>query len=185
MMKETQQEKLLPKCYRWADLEKADGGAGAARRLPRDAAPPRPRGLGAGCRRSDANASTSIKVPKYLKVPWWEFDSTRSTGRRHAPTAWGPVRRAAGEERDRGEIGAGRYFTPRPLIDAMVAGETPGGRACCRDPVAGTGGFLIAADCYAKAATDGYFILGKAEQDFQRLQAFYSATQHPIYTAPL
>jgi type I restriction enzyme M protein len=41
--------------------------------------------------------------------------------------------------------GAGQYFTPRPLIRAMVdvMRPTPGTRIC--DPAAGTGGFLLAA----------------------------------------
>jgi len=41
--------------------------------------------------------------------------------------------------------GAGQYFTPRPLIAAMVevVGPTPGQTIC--DPACGTGGFLLAA----------------------------------------
>ncbi|MGC9521801.1 MAG: N-6 DNA methylase [Anaerolineae bacterium] len=44
--------------------------------------------------------------------------------------------------------GAGQYFTPRPLIQAMVdvMRPEPGTRIC--DPAAGTGGFLIAAHDY-------------------------------------
>ncbi len=44
--------------------------------------------------------------------------------------------------------GAGQYFTPRPLIRAIVEvmGPRPGDTIC--DPAAGTGGFLIAAHDY-------------------------------------
>lgn len=44
--------------------------------------------------------------------------------------------------------GAGQYFTPRPLIDAMVdcVRPRPGETIC--DPAAGTGGFLLAAYDY-------------------------------------
>jgi type I restriction enzyme M protein len=44
--------------------------------------------------------------------------------------------------------GAGQYFTPRPLIAAMVdvVGPTPGQTIC--DPACGTGGFLLAAYSY-------------------------------------
>jgi type I restriction enzyme M protein len=44
--------------------------------------------------------------------------------------------------------GAGQYFTPRPLIQAMVdvMAPAPGLRIC--DPAAGTGGFLIAVHDY-------------------------------------
>ena len=44
--------------------------------------------------------------------------------------------------------GAGQYFTPRPLIDAMVDCVRPRtGETIC-DPAAGTGGFLLAAHDY-------------------------------------
>lgn len=47
--------------------------------------------------------------------------------------------------------GAGQYFTPRPLIAAMVDVVAPmPGEAIC-DPACGTGGFLLAAhECLAK-----------------------------------
>src|SRR5689334_11321926 len=44
--------------------------------------------------------------------------------------------------------GAGQYFTPRPLIAAMVDGVAPRpGETIC-DPACGTGGFLLAAHKY-------------------------------------
>ncbi|MCE0498045.1 MAG: type I restriction-modification system subunit M [Methylacidiphilales bacterium] len=44
--------------------------------------------------------------------------------------------------------GAGQYFTPRPLIAAMVDGVAPQpGQTIC-DPACGTGGFLLAAHDY-------------------------------------
>ncbi len=44
--------------------------------------------------------------------------------------------------------GAGQYFTPRPLIAAMVDAVAPGpGQTIC-DPACGTGGFLLAAHDY-------------------------------------
>ena len=47
--------------------------------------------------------------------------------------------------------GAGQYFTPRPLIPAMVdcIAPRPGERVC--DPACGTGGFLFAAHNYIVA----------------------------------
>ena len=47
--------------------------------------------------------------------------------------------------------GAGQYFTPRPLIEAIVDVMRPGPNATICDPAAGTGGFLIAAHQYIVA----------------------------------
>jgi len=44
--------------------------------------------------------------------------------------------------------GAGQYFTPRPLIQAMVAVMAPKPRETICDPACGTGGFLLAAHDY-------------------------------------
>jgi type I restriction enzyme M protein len=47
-----------------------------------------------------------------------------------------------------GKAGAGQYFTPRPLIAAMVEAMRPApGQTIC-DPSCGTGGFLLAAHDY-------------------------------------
>jgi len=47
--------------------------------------------------------------------------------------------------------GAGQYFTPRPLIEAIVDVMQPApGQTIC-DPAAGTGGFLLAAHAYIRA----------------------------------
>jgi type I restriction enzyme M protein len=44
--------------------------------------------------------------------------------------------------------GAGQYFTPRPLIKAMVEVMKPEPKMTINDPACGTGGFLIAAHDY-------------------------------------
>src|SRR5881397_3061606 len=44
-----------------------------------------------------------------------------------------------------GARGAGQYFTPRPLIRAIVDVMRPGPRQVIGDPACGTGGFLLAA----------------------------------------
>lgn len=50
-------------------------------------------------------------------------------------------------ERNAAEVksGAGQYFTPRPLIDAMVAVVDPKPEQSVHDPACGTGGFLLSA----------------------------------------
>jgi type I restriction enzyme M protein len=46
------------------------------------------------------------------------------------------------------KTGAGQYFTPRPLIDAMVDCVQPTADDTITDPSVGTGGFLLAAHAY-------------------------------------
>ncbi|MFF5272126.1 N-6 DNA methylase [Streptomyces sp. NPDC000133] len=46
------------------------------------------------------------------------------------------------------KTGAGQYFTPRPLIDAMVDCVQPKPGQTITDPACGTGGFLIAAHAH-------------------------------------
>ncbi|GGY08596.1 type I restriction-modification system subunit M [Streptomyces hiroshimensis] len=49
------------------------------------------------------------------------------------------------------KTGAGQYFTPRALIDAMVDVVQPTPEDIIADPACGTGGFLIAAHSYLRA----------------------------------
>ena len=71
--------------------------------------------------------------------------------------------------------GAGQYFTPRPLIESMVVLMQPKAGDIVQDPAAGTGGFLINADRYIKAATDNLYTLKTDAQVFQKKQAFQGA----------
>lgn len=68
--------------------------------------------------------------------------------------------------------GAGQYFTPRPLIDSIVALIDPQPGETVQDPAAGTAGFLIAADTYIKARTDNLYDLNEKTRAFQRKHAF-------------
>ncbi len=63
--------------------------------------------------------------------------------------------------------GAGQYFTPRVLIDLIVRLMKPQAGELIQDPAAGTGGFLIAANQFIKAATDQFFDLKPKQQEFQ------------------
>lgn len=52
------------------------------------------------------------------------------------------------------KAGAGQYFTPRPLIRAMVEVMKPTPKMTINDPACGTGGFLLAAYDYMRKQTD-------------------------------
>jgi type I restriction enzyme M protein len=117
MMKETEQEKLLPAGYRWDDLTSKDGvdqlafyrallvhlgneGSGHVQAI-------------------FANANTSLRQPKNLaklvtdidKLDWY---SAREEGL--GDLYEGLLEKNASEKKS----GAGQYFTPRPLIECMV-----------------------------------------------------------------
>ncbi len=60
--------------------------------------------------------------------------------------------------------GAGQYFTPRPLIEAIVEVMRPGPEITICDPACGTGGFLLAAHDYVQT----HYQLDRDQKRFQR-----------------
>ena len=71
--------------------------------------------------------------------------------------------------------GAGQYFTPRPLIQAMVDCINPQmGETVC-DPACGTGGFLLTAYDYMKDQS-----ASKEKRDFLRNKALYGVDNTPL-----
>ena len=65
--------------------------------------------------------------------------------------------------------GAGQYFTPRPLIRAMVECIQPQPLKTIADPACGTGGFFLAAYDYLVANNK----LDKEQNRFLKLETFY------------
>jgi type I restriction enzyme M protein len=170
MMKETEQEKLLPKGYRWGDLETREGvdQLNFYRELL----------LHLGTKGSGrvqaifANAQTMLTQPRNLKKLVDAIDDLDWYSAKHEGLGdlyEGLLEKNAAEKKS----GAGQYFTPRPLIDSIVHLVKPRAGERVQDPAAGTAGFLIAADRYVKAETDQLFTLGEREQRFQKKDAFY------------
>ncbi len=118
-----------------------------------------------------ANAQTFLKRPTNLKTLVDHLDgldwySARTEGL--GDLYEGLLQKNAEEKKS----GAGQYFTPRCLIDSMVALMRPQPGEVVQDPAAGTGGFLIAADRYIKGQTEDLFALPESMQYFQRVRAF-------------
>ncbi|MCP4661722.1 MAG: N-6 DNA methylase [bacterium] len=170
MARETRQEAQIPRGYRWGDLEARDGiellnfyrelllhlGTRGKRRV----------------QQIFADASTSLRQPRNLRklvddIDALDWYSAREEGL--GDLYEGLLERNASEQKS----GAGQYFTPRPLIDCMVALVQPQAGERVQDPAAGTGGFLIAADRYVKERTDNLFDLPERLQELQRREAFY------------
>lgn len=164
MAKETGTEGKLPAGHRWDDLERKSaperleyykttlihlGSHGS--RLTREIF---------------ANASSFIKKPATLTalvtaidaIDWY---SAKAEGL--GDLYEGLLEKNANEKKS----GAGQYFTPRVLIDAMVALMQPQLGESIQDPAAGTGGFLIAANHYIRAHNDVYAL---DEKDYKRFR---------------
>ncbi len=151
MAQETGTEDQIPAGYRWGDLEA-------------QAAPDRLEtykftlihlgGHGSALvQEIFANASSFIKKPTTLSTLVAEIDkldwySARQEGL--GDLYEGLLEKNANEKKS----GAGQYFTPRPLIDCMVAVMQPTLDDVIQDPAAGTGGFLIAANRYIRQHDD-------------------------------
>lgn len=118
-----------------------------------------------------ADAQTSLKEPRHLEqlvksldgIDWF---SARQDGL--GDLYEGLLEKNASETKS----GAGQYFTPRPLIDAIVKVIKPQPGETVQDPAAGTAGFLIAADRYIKDQTDDLYDLSEKQRKFQRNDAF-------------
>jgi len=171
MAKETGAEKKIPKGYRWDDLTVKDGTA--LHKFYRELL------LKLGTEGKNrvqqiyVNAHTNIDEPKNLKkiindIDKLDWYSAREEGLGNLYE--GLLEKNANEKKS----GAGQYFTPRPLINAMVQLVQPQVGERCGDPACGTFGFMIAADQYLKHKTDGYFSEGIITeiQEFQERQAF-------------
>jgi type I restriction enzyme M protein len=171
MMQETGREERIPNGYGWSSLATREGLEQLEyyRRMLLD--------LGDTKKTTNAtvlaifsDAQTKLRKPANLKALTSAIDkldwySAREEGLGNLYE--GLLERNAAEKKS----GAGQYFTPRPLIDCMVALTKPKAGEVIEDPAAGTGGFLVAADRYIRHATDDFFKLTEAQGYFQRHQA--------------
>lgn len=169
MMKETDNEDILPENYRWDSLTERHGIALQQhyRQLLLD--------LGAQgndtIKQIYMNATSSINQPMNLEkivtsIDQLDWYSAKEEGL--GDLYEGLLEKNASETKS----GAGQYFTPRPLIDVIVKLVDPQPGERCNDPAAGTFGFMIAADRHVRSKTDDYFDLGEKEAEFQKHQAF-------------
>jgi len=176
MAKETGRENEIPKNYRWDDLASKEGVEqlnfykGLLLHL----------GTHGSKRVQDiyTNATSSLRHPKNLNALVKAIDLLDWYGAHREDLGdlyEGLLEKNATEVKS----GAGQYFTPRPLGDAIIAVIKPQAGETVQDPAAGTGGFLIAADRYVRSKTDDYFSLRERGAEFQRQRAFYGVELVP------
>ena len=169
MAKETGTESQIPAGYRWEELE--------AQSAPDRLEFYKVLLIHLGSHGSTlvkeifANASSFIKKPATLSTLVTEIDkldwySARQEGL--GDLYEGLLEKNANEKKS----GAGQYFTPRVLIDSMVAVMKPTLNDIIQDPAAGTGGFLIAAHHYLRQHND-FDALTEAKQRKLRRNTFY------------
>ncbi|MGG4481266.1 N-6 DNA methylase [Paenibacillus illinoisensis] len=169
MMKETNNESILPEEYRWDSLRERHGMALQQyyRQLLLD--------LGnqgnETIKQIYMNATSNINEPKNLEkiitsIDQLDWYSAKEEGL--GDLYEGLLEKNASETKS----GAGQYFTPRPLIDVITKLVDPQPGERCNDPAAGTFGFMIAADRHVRSNTDDYFDLPEKVAEFQKKQAF-------------
>lgn len=169
-------EAALPEAYRWADLRAKDGveQLDFYRELLLKLGT---KSIGT-VRAIYANANTSLRRPKNLAklvthidgIDWYNVQE-EGLGDLYE----GLLEKNAGEKKS----GAGQYFTPRPLIDCMVAVTQPRAGEIISDPAAGTLGFITHADRHIKVETHDLFDLNEKQIEFQRTKAYYAVELVP------
>ncbi|WP_299978651.1 N-6 DNA methylase [uncultured Pseudoteredinibacter sp.] len=169
MVDETGRHENIPEGYRWSDLENYN----AASRLEEY----KKLLIHLGSHGSlitqaiYANANTVIRKPATLtklvseidKLDWYSA-KTEGLGDMYE----GLLEINAGEKKS----GAGQYFTPRVLINAMVELMKPNLKDVIVDPTAGTGGFLISAHHYINENNDVSTLNEKAYDKYQHKTFF-------------
>ncbi len=169
MAKETGTEKQVPEGYRWDDLVATP----IEKRLAfyKDLLEHLAKNGSSLVQQIYTESRTSIQKPRTLsnlidkldELAWYNV-SREGFGDLYE----GLLEKNAGEKKS----GAGQYFTPRPLIDTMVAVMKPTLEDIIQDPAAGTGGFLISASRYIKNPRASKKWTKKEEDKFVR-QTFY------------
>lgn len=104
--------------------------------------------------------STLRRLVEAIDEEGWDSDKRDTFG-----DAYEGLLQKNAEETKRG---AGQYFTPRPLVDAIVEVLRPQPGEVIQDPAAGTGGFLIAAD---RAIKEMEGALSDSQRHFQTKSA--------------
>lgn len=182
MAKETGTEKQLPDGFRWDDLvatpteKRLEFYKHLLNHLARNGS--------SLVQQIYTESRTSIQKPRTLsnlideldKLAWYNV-SREGFGDLYE----GLLEKNASEKKS----GAGQYFTPRSLIDTMVAVMKPTLDDVIQDPAAGTGGFLISASRYIQDHSDSKKWTKKQKDKFVRQTFFGMELVHETHRLAL
>jgi type I restriction enzyme M protein len=143
LAKETNTERLIPANYRWEKLEQKTPAErlsfynSALKALSKNRNPLIRDIYASAISSIKKSASLSRLVSEIDKLEWFNTQKEQL-----GDLYEGLLEKNSSEKKS----GAGQYFTPRPLIESIVAVMRPRLRDIIQDPAAGTGGFLITAN---------------------------------------
>ena len=146
MAKETKEEPGLPEGCRWDDLRgKGDKTLDVYKRMLLQLGETKSKQLNLvfSNTRTEINRSESL-ISLVNAIDSLDWFSAKREGL--GDIYEGLLEKNATEKRS----GAGQYFTPRALIESIVSLVKPAFEEVVLDPAAGTGGFLVAADQWAR-----------------------------------
>ncbi|MAI45523.1 MAG: SAM-dependent DNA methyltransferase [Hyphomicrobiaceae bacterium TMED74] len=155
------EESIIPEGHRWSDLKRLDGDALEKHyRDTLEELSKRTGLLGALFRKAQSKISSPARLKRLVSLindeVWIGLDVDVK-----GEIYEGLLERNAQEVKS----GAGQYFTPRPVIQAMVDCVRPMPGNTIHDPSVGTGGFLLAAYEFMKEQTSDRKKLAKLRTD--------------------
>ncbi len=157
------EESPIPEGYGWESLAKKDGDELEVHyRHVLEELGKQPSMLGTIFRKAQNKVQDPAKLKRLISLmseeTWLEIDADVK-----GDIYEGLLERNAADVKS----GAGQYFTPRPLIEAIVEVMRPGPETTICDPACGTGGFLLAAHDYVQ----NHYQLDRDQKRFQRVGA--------------
>jgi len=164
----------IPEGFRWSDMNTLSGTAleeQYKRTLERLGASGGVLGqIFRGAQNKIGNAAILYRVVQMIEAERWVSMSSDVKGEIYE----GLLQKNAEDVKS----GAGQYFTPRPLIRAMVACLRPEPMKTIADPCCGSGGFFLAAQAFL--ADPKNYALDREQKEFLKNSTFYGGELVPV-----
>ena len=116
-----------------------------------------------GATNKNTNAAILYRIVQMIDNETWVAMSSDVKGEIYE----GLLQRNAEDQKS----GAGQYFTPRPVINAMVRCVAPEPMKTIADPCCGSGGFFLASQSYISDPSN--YTLDREQKEFLKDKTFY------------